>query len=109
MPTRPLDIYVPPGRAPSPNPDTPDSSRPASPSVITEDPRAATVTPALPAAPADALQVPAKSRAWELISGEKVSSIDKPITVVTPSDQSTIILPSPPRDDEKYLYAQTRR
>lgn len=106
MPARPLGIYIPPGRA---IPDSPGSSRPTSPTATIEDPPAAVARQVLPTPPADAAHVPVKSRSWEMLAPQKVSSIDKPIAVVTPSDQSTLILPSPPRDDEKYMYAVTRR
>ncbi|KAJ3499607.1 hypothetical protein NLJ89_g10082 [Agrocybe chaxingu] len=83
-PVRPLATYDPSRRQPTQNSDSSNSS-----SIdLTDAPAVATV----------AVETPAKKAA-----------IDKPIVATVAADNSTIILPSPPTDFEKTLYAQTRR
>ncbi|TFK44990.1 nucleotide-diphospho-sugar transferase [Crucibulum laeve] len=48
-------------------------------------------------------------RWWQLSLKKKTAAIDKPATVVVKADQPALVLPSPPTDAEKFLYAKTRR
>jgi len=48
-------------------------------------------------------------RWWEISLARKQSAAEKPVSVVVGADQSAIILPTPPTDVEKTIYAQTRR
>ncbi|KDR73343.1 hypothetical protein GALMADRAFT_270161 [Galerina marginata CBS 339.88] len=105
-PIRPLAIP----RPSTPPSTSPDSSRPASPSVEAAPAVAATpVAPTrpIPDVPADADESKPKS-SWLKFWRVDPKPFASPSIAVL-ADKSTIVLPSPPTDDEKYLYAQTRR
>lgn len=96
MPTRPLAIYAPkPTReVHSPEPPSPAAAVTA---VLLEDP---------PRSPGLVTDEVAKPKRWWQSSRRE--PIVKPI-IATIADNSTVILPYPPTDSEKEIYAQTRR
>jgi hypothetical protein len=48
-------------------------------------------------------------RWWQISFARKQSAAEKSLSTVVTADKSTVILPSPPTDFEKTIYAQTRR
>jgi hypothetical protein len=48
-------------------------------------------------------------RWWKISFARKQSTAEKPVSAVVAADNSTVILPSPPTEFEKTIYAQTRR
>ncbi|KAF8952198.1 nucleotide-diphospho-sugar transferase [Flammula alnicola] len=103
-PTHPLAVYTPPGRNVTEEPQSPEVSSPPLPSGATT----ATVDETqVSSQPEESQEVP-KKRWWQITLGRKKDRI-KPTIATVAADNSTIILPSPPTDAEKIIYAQTRR
>jgi len=96
-PVRPLD-NTPPKREPAVSKERPstDSSNIPSPITVAVEPSVSN-------------QAEPVKRWWQISLARKQSAAEKPVSVVVAADQSAIILPTPPTDVEKTIYAQTRR
>jgi len=102
IPVRPLSVYIPAERAPlspSHRPESPETGTTSSPTISAIYAPAPTTTHASEAG----------HRWWKTILRRKKAAIEKPIMKMVPADQSSVILPSPPTDSEKTIYAKTRR
>ncbi|KAF9486074.1 nucleotide-diphospho-sugar transferase [Pholiota conissans] len=97
-PTRPLAVYVP-STVRDPYATPPPSASSATVGFLSQDTQ-------LPSTVATEDEVPT-IRWWQFSSHKKATV--KPIIATVAADNSTVILPSPPTDEEKTIYAQTRR
>lgn len=99
-PVRPLDTYTPPNRGPAVSGGRPstDSSNVPSPITVAVEPPVSNLPE----------QEPVK-RWWQISLTRKQSAAEKPASVVVAADQAAVILPTPPTEVEKTIYAQTRR
>lgn len=80
------------------------SPLPPAPTVAIPEPIAESVT----TLPESESPETSKSHWWQF-GRKQTASIDKPVVAVTAADTPAIILPTHPTDEEKFLYATTRR
>ncbi|KAF9047517.1 nucleotide-diphospho-sugar transferase [Panaeolus papilionaceus] len=101
QPVRPLSIYSPREREVAPRDEASSPTFPEPEIHVAVEPEA-TVVPTNP-------EPVEYQRWWQLFGRKKQASIEKPAAAVVAADLPAIILPTPPRDEEKVIYAQTRR
>ncbi|KAF9012615.1 nucleotide-diphospho-sugar transferase [Cyathus striatus] len=100
-----LELYNP---APETDASTPETSapctRPPSQQAELESPSTTVPHVSIPA-----VNLPAQRRWWTKPFRNSVTPGTTPQLVTIASESSSVILPAPPTDEEKYLYASTRR
>ncbi|PPR03338.1 hypothetical protein CVT24_012578 [Panaeolus cyanescens] len=101
QPVRPPPVYSPGEREIAPRDEASSPTFPEPQVKLAVEPESKEAIPANPE--------PVEYQRWWQIFGRKKSSIETPAAAVVAADAPAIVLPTPPRDEEKEIYVQTRR